>query len=355
MLQRLFLRGLVTNLKRMGFSGAVALFTLGCSGLEPAESDNVEYFLPDGFTADELPDSAEANQEAEVIGVEGIGFAFNGFESSNFARGSIIPITVNIDFDEPTATWALFYTKDPKSLDDSVAIQKGASISQQESTWDTSFIEPGTYYFAATVESEGRFFLFRSSSSVTLSGDFEDIVSEAQIAIHSPRINRVYQVGQAVSIDIKVLSDAAEFQSMDLEVTYDSGQNWEALASNLTLDEVFVWNVPANVTARAQLRLAATGVDGQVSTVTQDGVFGISDQASINLDQIKGIIEANCASCHTGNGALGGIRLEGDNRIMDLRDQILETTRPGAAVPMPPAGPLSQADQDLIQLWHWDQ
>ncbi|MCK6482362.1 MAG: hypothetical protein HUU06_02185 [Planctomycetaceae bacterium] len=63
---------------------------------------------------------------------------------------------------------------------------------------------------------------------------------------------------------------------------------------------------------------------------------------------MKAVIDANCASCHSGNKASAGVRLDSYARVSAAADRSLAAIKSGK---MPPSGPMSAASVKIIEDW----
>ncbi len=69
--------------------------------------------------------------------------------------------------------------------------------------------------------------------------------------------------------------------------------------------------------------------------------------------QIEAIIQGNCAvpGCHTGNSPTGGLFLDTYQQVKAVADNGKLTNRTIVQETMPPSSPLSNCDQEAIQVW----
>lgn len=331
----------------------LALFTglVACS-VDPLESSQTEYYVPEDFEFDESNAAGEKSGQNQVIGVEEIEFKFLNKADKTVKLGEKVEISILAGVADPTATWSLFYTTDSASLANTTAILKGQPTSQTTTKWDTTFVGPGSYQLAALVETQGKFFLFRSSSKITIEGAFIPQADAAKIGITSPITKEIYNSGAPVNVQFEVLDDPKKYVSYDVEFTLD-GTNFQPLQAGAQPSTPIAWTLPDSLTDKAKIRVLAKFVSGASGTIEQEAAFGISNQGEIDITKIKAIVDANCISCHGSNNPSGGLRLDSNQRIANAMEGIYTTTRPGAAVPMPPAG-LNGTDQTLIGLWRMD-
>ena len=328
---------------------------LQCSKSEPKAEHKVSYIAG---TEDGTPPSTKiiGKDNPEVINVaERINFEFLKLSKNEFRPGEPIDISVNIELEDPTSAWSLFITKNKDEITDSVAIFKAQPISLTKVTWDSSFIGPGTYYLAAIVETGERHKLFLNPIGINISGNaFERPAEPVKIVITSPSTKTIYSPSEQVPIQFETLTSQPEGSTIQPQISIDRGATWQDIGAAMPLESAsFNYTMPTSTTADLQLRLKLTEKSGALQYISQDDFFGTSETKVIGLDQIKPILEANCISCHRGNNANAGVRLDRDRDLQGLKRRILASLSPSSPNPMPPSGALTPTERTTFKFWEW--
>jgi cytochrome c5 len=272
-----------------------------------------------------------------------------------------VEIEIAITDPHPSTKWSLYYTKTKGDILSAMPIAEDLPVEQTKLTWDTSFIESGSYSMFATLRTDGADTIFINEQPFEISSSY--VSNKAPLAqISYPAGEIVFAPGVTVPISYIIADSEKDPVTVKIEFSSD-GIAWNLVADNIdSAENTIDWTLDAAAPRTARYRLRITANDGHSTTVSyNDGPFGVSAAPITFVANIKAVMDANCTSCHSGALPKGSFASSvftsaaAPFGVTERKTSILSRTRTGAASPMPPTGTLSDDAKDLIQLWIWNK
>lgn len=93
-----------------------------------------------------------------------------------------------------------------------------------------------------------------------------------------------------------------------------------------------------------------TAKDANGCTGNANVTIGAASQGPL-FTAVRALLDANCVSCHNNSQSEGGMNWTVDCNVVANRDRIKARAVDNNPSPMPPTGPLSQADKNKITNW----
>jgi hypothetical protein len=301
----------------------------------------------------------ESTEESSTVGDKSITMKFlsPADNSQKVVKGGSYDISVEFINATATATWSVFYTPTKDSVAGGVAVLEDLPVSLTKITWDTSFVDPGTYYVYVVFLHDGITNIYNAPGSFKFEGNLD--LNQAPVAtIASPDGDRLYAPGDSIPITFTAVD--ADEDPLDINIEYTTnGSQWQIIEDNISAEVNQVqWQVPNDAVQGARYRIRVVASDGkETSEAVNNKVFGVTATPVIYTGQVQTILNTKCAAaCHEGVLPTGNLNLTTYNGANAAKQGVLDRTRITAGSPMPPITDirkLSEEERDLLQLWFW--
>lgn len=280
---------------------------------------------------------------------------------------SAISYDVQVSFGNvaPTARWGLFYTDKKDTILGGVAIIEDLATTTTQVPWDVSFVESGTYFLYAMLTNGSVTTVHFAPGSFEIAGGVSGN-SAPSIHLTSPAGDLIYAPGADVTVAFTASDKEEDPFTLKIELTSD-GTTWSTLADELDeTTNLYTWTVPADAAKTARYWIRVTASDGlNESSVENEKPFGVNDTPVSYTEGVASVFSAKCASCHVSENpevdpppgmlitesymVAGAI-----NGAGEVKDKILERTRPGGGMPQAGSPDLTPEERDAIQFWLWN-
>lgn len=302
----------------------------------------------------------ETTEESSTVADKSVSMKFlsPADDSQKVVKGASYDLAVEFINASATATWSVFYTPTKDSIAGGLAILEDLPVSLTKITWDTSFVDPGTYYVYVVLVNEDISNIYNAPGPFKFEGNLD--LNKAPVAtIASPEGDRSYAPGDKIAITFTAVD--ADDDPLDVKIEYTAnGSLWQIVEDNIGADvNQYEWSIPNDAVQGARYRIRVVASDGkQTSEAVNNKVFGVTSTPVIYTAQIQNILNTNCATvgCHEGALPKKNIDLTTYNGANTNKQGVLDNTRPNAALQMPPVSDprkLTDEQRDLIQLWYW--
>jgi hypothetical protein len=300
----------------------------------------------------------ETAEESSTIADKSVSMKFvtPADDSPKIVKGASYDIAVEFINTSATATWGIFYTPTQGSVAGGLAILEDLPVTLTTVTWDTSFVDPGTYYVYVVLVNEGISNIYNAPGSFKFEGSLD--LNKAPVAtIASPDGDRSYAPGDKIAITYTAVD--ADDDPLDIKVEYTAdGSLWQVIQDNIAPDvNQIEWSIPTDAARGARYRIRVVASDGkQTAEAINNKVFGVNSTPVIYTAQVQNILNGKCATpaCH--GSALTTLNLSNFAGASIGKQGIVDRTRATAGSPMPPANnptQLTDEERDLLQLWLW--
>jgi hypothetical protein len=301
----------------------------------------------------------ETTEESSTVPDKSVSMKFvtPADDTSKIVSGASYDIAVEFINTSATATWGIFYTPTQGSVAGGMAILEDLPVTLTKITWDTSFVDPGTYYVYVVLVNEGISNVYNAPGSFKFEGSLD--LNRAPVAtIASPDGDRSYAPGAMIPITFTAVD--ADDDPLDIKVEYTAdGSLWQVIQDNVAADvNQIEWLIPTDAVRGARYRIRVVASDGkQTAEAINNKVFGINSTPVIYTAQVQNILNAKCAAaCHEGVLPTANLNLTNFAGADIGKQGIVDRTRMTAESPMPPATDarkLTVEERDLLQLWLW--
>jgi hypothetical protein len=359
---------------------ALGLITvsIGCGGSKPKNQN-----------ANAVPAAIAASEEASGAAVVDLSKFYWEDIDFTFVRPSLddlknVEATISIEVASEKApaemTWSLYYTKSYLSPEGSTPIIENQPIAEKTMAWDTTTLARGTYFIFAVLKVQTTMAVRYFGSSIAVEkGGAEN---RSPFVALTPGLDGIaYKTANVMAIKFLAADPDGQDVLFTIEYSSNEGASWTPIVSALKRDDpafvedpitgqlTYNWTIPAGLPVGSGYQLRVVASDGNKSglgLVTKR--FGMINATDISYSsQIRAIVAAKCAPCHTSAPASKNLRLDffespqigatESNGARQVRALVLAKTRKGALLPMPPvtSPQLTEEERDLIELWSFPQ
>ncbi len=169
-------------------------------------------------------------------------------------------------------TWTLYYLSEA-SATKGAAIVQNIAVSNHTIAWRTTTLPSGTYYFWGELTSFGGTVTSTAPGSIVIDHPIEAGNHSPTVSLSSPSGGFV-DGGSAETIAWNGNDADGDAVTYKVEISADSGNTWEALASGVT-SESYAWTVSQAPGLSYKVRVTATDDKGSTSADQSSSVFAI--------------------------------------------------------------------------------
>jgi hypothetical protein len=313
-----------------------------------------------------------------------VDFAFvSPKDSQDLAPGKVkVEVSTNLG---AQGTWSLFYTRSFKSIDNAKPIKESLEPDETSVEWDTTKIEPGTYFLFASLHFGSQVNVRFFQGAITIETADSDNRTPFVSVTTNFRQQIIDPAAETFTVNYIAIDPEGEGVAYRLMISEDDGDTWSNTGVDLTPggpNVVESEEDPGNFTlnwpvvdgsfeegAQYRVRLEYEDKSGKVGEGPSE-VFGFGDPNISYFSAVRDVLDDNCmTSCHTdawattdgnenlsfeyydGFGNINGPANRRGNGNNDIYNRIMRAS--DEAGQMPQGGSLDQLAKDRLTMWFW--